>query len=385
MEDTVTGIQLERLEAAARQLAEDGYAVVPGVLSAHDCSYLYAGLWAAVESLTSEQATPVRRSDPATHRGDAFPRQIKGIIEEPPALSHCEAVWEARKAAAPYFARLHGTPALASSFDRVNMMPAPTREPVPRNWMHTDQTPLLNGLHSIQGFIDLRGTGPNDGGLVVAVKSHKQHHALLYGQWGIEEGANWVKFDDAQRAYIDEHFEVVKVECAPGSLVLWDSRTFHQNTPPKMGGHERCVIYTSFQPLTCVPSDRLDKILARRLKAFKELRSASHVALSHFKMFGKSARTYGAPPRKYHIDARALGVPVLAKDPVVASLVGASRAPAVRWDAPHAALLKEPMLPPGLMIAGKKRMLEALADDDAQERPRKRARLISKDDDDDDD
>jgi hypothetical protein len=379
MEDTVKGVQLERLERAAEQLAEKGYAVVPGVLSAQECQRIYADLWTAVESVTSKQDVPVDRNVAATHRGEAFPRQIKGIIEEPPALSHCGAAWEVRKAAAPYFARLHGTPKLAVSFDRINMMPVPVRNVEPRNWMHTHNTPLLNGLHSIQGFVDLLGTGPNDGGLVVAEGSHLEHHELLYKEWGVKEAANWYKFSDTERAIIDERFTIVHVVCPAGSLVLWDSRTFHQNKPPTMNGHARAVIYVSYQPLECVPPKKLDKILQRRIEAFKEMRSASHIALSHFKLFGKSAQTYGGPPRVYHLDAAELGIPSLKNDPVVASLVGKSHAPAVKWTKSFKPLLIEPMLDANLMVANKTQLLKA------QHTGRtKRKRHVTDDDDDDD-
>ncbi len=344
MEDTVVGIQLTRLQAAAESLARDGYAVVPGVLDVATCARLEAEMTHIIASI-------------AGGAGVQLPG-LKGIIMEPSELSHCGPVWEVRQAAAPYFARLHGTPHVLTSFDRVNVMPAPLRNKAPVNWLHSDQSPLLNGLHSIQGFIDLKGTSALDGGLIVASCSHRVHHELLYKEWKIDTAENWVKFDDAQRAYIDTHFRVIKVECPPGSLVLWDSRTFHQNEFPRVGGHARMVIYVSMQPLHCVPERVLEKVLTRRVAAFDERRATSHVALTHFKLFGKHMRTYGRPAPVLMVHEEDMRYP--ARE-AIASLVGASRAPVVVWPAhPHPALLAEPLLPANVMVMTRPQLLARL-------------------------
>lgn len=367
MNDPVVGLQKERITEAAKHLGEFGYAVVEGVLTPQQCEEIVSDLWDAVESLTSAWKTPVNRNQPETHRTSKFLPNMKGIIMAPSILSHCGAAWKVRKAAAPYFARLHGTPHLVSSFDRVNIMPKPVdKEAKAKNWMHTDQTPLLYGLHSIQGFIDLKGTGPNDGGLVVAAKSHLDHHDLLYHEWGIDTTDNWIPFFGKSSAHkcawrtIHERFHVLKVECKPGSLVLWDSRTFHQNLPPKLGGHERAVIYASFQPLDCVPLDRLDRILKKRIAAFDTRRATSHIALSHVKLFAEKPRNYKRALPTYTINEQVLGVPSRHLDPIVASLVGASREPVVRWTQPHAALLTEPMIARSSMVAQRPALLKLI-------------------------
>ena len=386
MEDPITPLQQSRLEQAARDLAKHGYAVIEGVLSPDACEATVSDVWRSIASLTSKWAEPIAHDKPATHRGTKFLPAMKGIIMAPPALSHCGAAWTARKAAAPYFARLHGTANLVASFDRINMMPAPCETCKPmqiKNWLHSDQTPLLKGLHSIQGYIDFKGTGPLDGGLVVADGSHLQHHALLFGEWGIDTADNWIPFfgDKAPANALDtikQRFVMHKVECTPGSLVLWDSRTFHQNEPPKMGGHERVVIYTSFQPLSAVPAAKLGAILAKRVDIFKARRATSHIALSHVKQFGEKPRSYGRDLPTYHVDDAAIGVPNLANDPVVASLVGASRAPFVIWPCGRAPLLHEALIAPELMVAARPVLLKALGVTAAK----KRKRAVSDDDDD---
>jgi hypothetical protein len=59
---------------------------------------------------------------------------------------------------------------LLSSFDRVNACLPGTAT---MSWMHTDQSGAMEGLACVQGYLDINGTGVNDGGLQVAVGSHE--------------------------------------------------------------------------------------------------------------------------------------------------------------------------------------------------------------------
>jgi hypothetical protein len=366
MEDPVVGLQEERLVAAATHLVDMGWAVVPGVVSAADCARLRDELHAVFTALASAPA-PAPAGAPAS-APEPLPR-MKGIIMEPSALSHAAPVWELRKRAAPYLARLHGDACLVTSMDRVNHMPPRPAEAAPARvgqWLHTDQTPLLNGLHSVQAFVDLCGTGARDGGLVVADRSHRAHHDLLYRQWGVTSADNWFKFTNEQAAYIRAQYNVHKVECPPGSMCIWDSRTFHQNEPVLPGGHERLVVYVCAQPLSVVPPAKLDAVLARRVKAYEERRASSHVPLTHFKLFSKYGRTYGRPRRVY--GALPAEPPHLEDDPVLASLVGASRAPCVRWPegvTQRAPLLTEPLLPADVMVMNQPQLLRRLGGNSA--------------------
>lgn len=371
------------MEEAMKTLKRDGYCVIPGVLSPERCRELENRLWAKIELISNGS---IKRSDPSTHRGAKWFSAMKGIIQEPSELNHLDVIWEVRKAAVPYFAHMWGSPFLMSSFDRFNMYPAPKegqRMIQPKGWMHTDQSPLKKDLYSVQGFVDLCGTGDLDSGLVVAKGSHLKHHQLLYKKWNLQEIDDWHMFSEEQRKYIDEHFEVVKIKCPQGSLVLWDSRTFHQNEPPKMGGHQRLVVYTCMLPHYAVPASQLPKVLEKKAKAFDEMRTTTHSPVKS-KLFPKFARTYGKEKRTYSTSPAIIQQPK--DDPVIRSLVGQTPSvPAIpwnNWNMDWFAFLD--LVPAELQVANKKQLLERIATTQSrktkattspEERPRKRQRV----------
>jgi hypothetical protein len=307
---------------------------------------------------------------------------MKGILMEPSDLYHAEPVWRIREAVADYFAALYGTHDLATSFDRINMFPAPTedgRVPVQRigPWLHTDQTPLRNGRLCIQAFVDLLGTGEKEGGLVVADKSHLQHHTLLYQTWKIKEGKNWCvshmtinshfssryKFTDTQRAYIEANFTLMKVHCPPRSMVMWDSRVFHQNTPPSLGGHARAIVYVCMQPWAHLGEPKaIAKAKAKKLKAFVDKRGTSHWPLLNT-LFARYARSWGKPLPVYDTSANVIRQPDLdaPQNARIAQLAG-------RTVLPLASAPGEPLIgfDAPLMRQSKKQLLKALGD---HERP----------------
>jgi hypothetical protein len=101
----------------------------------------------------------------------------------------------------------------------------------------------------VQGFVDLLGTGEHDGGLVVAKGSHRYHLQLLKERFGITTKENWVPLSQEQQQYVRSVYEIKKVTCARGSLVLWDSRLLHENKPPvPQMGHERMIVYACMSP-----------------------------------------------------------------------------------------------------------------------------------------
>lgn len=344
MEETISSATAQSIAARSTQAVADlgtkGYAVIPGCLTPEDAQRIYSELWDTIEGITASTLQPLRRTQTAVDIDANGLPGMRGIVMEPSELSHAKPVWDARKASGPYFAALWCTGDLISSFDRVNVMPAvpldcpPKRVPKVGQWMHTDQTSLREGLMCVQGFVDLLGTGPLDGGLVVAEGSHLHHRRLLYDSWGVYEPDDWYKLTDAQRAHVDANFSIVKVECPPGSLVLWDSRTFHQNTPPQPGGHARAVVYTCMLPRhTLAPPHNLAEYArndTKKRNAFTTMRATSHWP-HRTKLFGKHMQTYGRPVRFFNIRADVIQQPDVARDPIVAALACFSDKPAFSY------------------------------------------------------
>jgi ectoine hydroxylase-related dioxygenase (phytanoyl-CoA dioxygenase family) len=199
------------------------------------------------------------------------------------------------------FAKIHGTKELLVSFDGLNIMKAPEKggSTFSKSWFHTDQSPM-NGTYCVQGFINLKESGPEDGGLVIIKGSHR-YHARLFQKFGkADYKDNWYKLNEKEIKWLkSKGLEVIKV-CAPkGSLVLWDSRTIHCNCPPSKNRKKprfRYVLYVSYMPRKlATPKDILKKQLA-----FKNLRMTTHWA-HKVKLFGQWPRTYGAQLPKYKL------------------------------------------------------------------------------------
>jgi hypothetical protein len=316
-------------------LAQHGYAVVPSILSSDTCAELARAIWCALEQMT-EGRVKSAHPDAALASTD-FPWRMHGILLMPSEISHLAPVWEARTGPAlDVFALLYGTDRLLGSYDRLNMYPSlptsskPSRE---RPWLHTDQTPLRKGFHCVQGYVDLYGTGPLDGGLVVCPGSHLAHHDYICNTLGERDvGADdWFRFSPEQIADIKQRFGWVKVQCPRGSLCLWDSRCFHQNEPPSPGGHARLVIYTCNMPLACIPQDKRTALLAKKQDAFSQQRATSHWPLKT-KLFAATPQTYGKPLPRLKITPEIVQQPVPHRNHKVAVLAGfATEYGALHW------------------------------------------------------
>merc|ERR1711916_191264 len=219
------------MKVAAADLETKGYAVVPGIIDERTRGILRQCL---EETLVGIGGARYRDKLPIN----------KGIILEPSAIVHSDVAWKARKLVAPYFCALFGSGSLWSSFDRINICAAGARRV---EWLHTDQSSLFDGRFRIQGYLDVNGTTEHDSGLVVCEGSHLEHAKLL-NEWGIKRKKHWYLMREAEAAACRKQFRTHKVLCAPGSLVLWDSRTFHENEAAASCGTDRCVFYTCMLP-----------------------------------------------------------------------------------------------------------------------------------------
>ena len=136
-------------------------------------------------------------------------------------------------------------------------------------WTHTDQAPNKKGLTCIQGFVAL--TSNTNRSLVVYEGSHKLHEKYCEER-NLKSSKNWLLIEEDYLKKIQDTRRVLNVKA--GSLVLWDSRTFHQNQYGENCDEERIVQYVSFLP----KSGLTEKMIEKRLKYFLERRTTSHWA-----------------------------------------------------------------------------------------------------------
>jgi ectoine hydroxylase-related dioxygenase (phytanoyl-CoA dioxygenase family) len=149
-------------------------------------------------------------------------------------------------------------------------------------WTHTDQAPSKKGLKCIQGFVAL--TNNTDRTLVVYEGSHKLHEEYAK-EYNLTSTKDWLLIEHNYLEKISDKKRVLNIKA--GSLVLWDSRTFHQNQYGNKK-EERIVQYVSYLPR----SNMSKKMLEKRQKYFADKRTTSHWAYP-VKVNGLQPQNYG--------------------------------------------------------------------------------------------
>ena len=136
-------------------------------------------------------------------------------------------------------------------------------------WTHTDQAPKNKNIKCYQGIVSL--TDNTNNSLLVYEGSHKLHKEYFKSRGLEDDSKNWQLID---HSYLDEIKEKKKLLKIPaGSLVLWDSRTFHQNIVSD-STEERLVQYICMKPKNS--RDNSASQTKKRLKYLEELRTTSH-------------------------------------------------------------------------------------------------------------
>ena len=219
--------------------------------------------------------------------------------------SHQEFAWyiKTNPKVIEIFKKLYNTNDLVVSFDGCCYYPKNTK--LSKNcWTHTDISPKLSKeMKCIQGFISL--TNNKDNSLVVYKGSNNLHNKYFKDKNMEKESTNWLKIDKDYLKNIDNNKLILNVPA--GSLVLWDSKTFHQNITQNKN-EERLVQYVCYLPKNHKKNTKI--ISAKRLKYFNERRLTSHWPYP-IKVVSKQPNTWG--DRSLNIDYSLLKKPDLTK------------------------------------------------------------------------
>ncbi len=181
------------------------------------------------------------------------------------------------------FRALWGTDELTTGFDGSCWIPS-DYSGKDKIWTHTDQAPDTKGLVCIQGFVAL--TSNVERTLVVYEGSHLLHESYMKEK-NITGKKNWELIEHTYLARIADRKKVLKISA--GSIVLWDSRTFHQNQYGKVG-EERIVQYVCFLPKAHKSNSKSQQ--EKRIKYYNDRRTTSHWPYP-LKVNGLQPRTYG--------------------------------------------------------------------------------------------
>uniref|UniRef100_A0AB39JBJ1 Phytanoyl-Coa Dioxygenase n=1 Tax=Florenciella sp. virus SA2 TaxID=3240092 RepID=A0AB39JBJ1_9VIRU len=270
------------------ELDSKGYCIVPNVLNEQECSQVY--------DMFHDWKKNIPNHDKLHNNID--PHGIYKYME----AGHTKHAWfiRTRDKVQNVFKELWNCDELIVSFDGACYIPKNFKKK-DKCWTHSDQAPLSKGLQCIQGFVSI--TENKERTFVAYEDTHKMHYQFFKDK-GIQNNKNWNKIPENDIKNMSHLKRVLHVPA--GSLVLWDSRMFHQNQYGEPNSEERIVQYVCFLPKNHPKNTK--NMQAKRLKYFKDRRTTSHWPCP-IKVNSLQPQTYGDNSRL--IDYSMLNVPDL--------------------------------------------------------------------------
>lgn len=139
-----------------------------------------------------------------------------------------------------------------------------------RYWTHTDQSSRKKGIHCYQSFISLTN---NEERTLQLYKGSNLLHEDYFIKMNIDSPSDWNIIDPS---YINNIINTqVNLKVNAGDLVIWDSRTFHQN----LCGNQDCMEERLVQYLCYLPKNGAGNTIDEenyRKQCFKNKRTTSH-------------------------------------------------------------------------------------------------------------
>lgn len=280
-------------------LEEQGYCVIPEVLSAEEAKQLYERVWHEF----IEKAWPKCKMNDRSNWKEEFPQHNKMGIFPGPA-GQTQVMWDLRQdpRIVDVFAKVWNTKNLVVSMDGMCFMcPPEIREGFIEPWMHVDQAVmrLKGSAHSnhppmgfvsesslktqpytVQGQFLFEDSFEGDGGFYCIPKSHLRFEEFAPQLEIIDEQSEpgnpkRIAKNQFLEAFFGDAYCKKHVTAPKGSLILWDSRTIHWN---QHGSADRsCPKVRMVGYLCYVPKARLseeDKVV--RKEAFEKGVSTGH-------------------------------------------------------------------------------------------------------------
>ena len=237
-------------------LTEHGYCIIPNVLTSTEVEYC--------KNLFYDWQKNIPNHDQIHKNVD--PHGIYKYHQ----VGHTQHAWyiRTRPKIQKIFKKLWNTDELVASFDGCCYI-AKNNTQKDNCWTHTDQAPKYKGVCCYQGLVAL--TDNKERTLVVYDGTHK-HHEQYFKEKGIKSSKNWQLIDHDDVDSLSSKKRILNIPS--GALVLWDSRTFHQNQFGKPNSEERIVQYVCYLPKN--HKKNTISMTKKREKYFNERRTTSH-------------------------------------------------------------------------------------------------------------
>ena len=302
-------VESQLIPSYVKDLEEQGYCIIPQVLSDSETRVLYERVWHEF----IEKAWPNCRMNDRSNWKDAFPMHNKMGIFAGPA-GQIQVMWDLRQdeRVINVFANVWNTSDLIVSMDGLSFMcPPEIRDGYIEPWPHVDQTILrrqdgvAHSNHPPIGFISesLLKTQPytiqgqflfedsfeGDGGFYCIPMSHLRFTEFAPKLEIINEITDGAERRKTRTEFLEDFFAnntndfgkpyIKKHITAPrGSIILWDSRTIHwnqhasQSRPYNDYPKVRMVGYLCYVPKTRLTTEGM----IQRREAFNKGVSTGH-------------------------------------------------------------------------------------------------------------
>lgn len=287
------------IEDVLIKLKTDGVAVIPNIISKAKLKLYRKQLWKMLYHLTQKLEKPIDKKDQDTWRTfyELFP--LHSMLIQHWAIGHSKLAWDIRqeKKVIKVFSKIWKVlpEELLVSFDgmSVHFPPEVTNKGYYRgnDWFHTDQSQKKKDLCCIQGMVTLFDINEGDATFRYIKKSNN-YHEQFFQDHDIKSMSDWYKLKDGEIDYFKD-LQIGSIKAKKGSLILWDSRTFHQGVESRRNREKpnmRAIVYICMTPR----SFSIERELKKKRKAFTNKRTTTHWPHT-IRLFPKLPRTYGKP------------------------------------------------------------------------------------------
>jgi hypothetical protein len=277
----------KKVEQAAKDLEEKGYAIIPSLYSRDECLEIRKKMWAHLAEISNGELTPEK--DYSKMRATELPSHKHGIVESW-RFNHMAVIREIRRDPRILwvYALLYGTDQLTGSMDRVNFK-FPGRQYKSRDsWPHVDQHAAKENRISIQSYVTFLDCDADSPGNRFYEGSHKIFAEFFKAKRDDKTG-DWNKLTDEEKITLPKQCPLIKPTYPEGSLLLWDSRVVHDPDDGTNFDVGRFVVYVCYNKAWEKSED--EKFWTQKKNAFIDCRATSHAPIPQT-MFAKCPRLY---------------------------------------------------------------------------------------------
>lgn len=263
----------------SQHLDKYGYVVVK-VMDETEIADIRNDVWTWLENL----GTGIDRININTtiDVNEKWPEQTKGIINSY-GIGQSKFMWKSRvhDNVIRVFQSIWDVRDLITSFDGACIMPLTKDFTIPSHehhttWAHRDQSPSINVRMCVQGGLSIYDNlEEHDGGFVVWEGSHTIDWTTI-DEKAKHVSCHWyrIKNDSKSMEYLNGNCPVKIIRVPAGTMILWDSRTIHENIKPTIyATNPRIVLLICMTPRSFASKDTLQK----RHECFMNHKTTTHV------------------------------------------------------------------------------------------------------------